>query len=68
MGEGLAFCVEGLIFDCLGICACARGFNVKGRQWPLMLVNGFGLTLLAMVVNGVLCTLWVGSGAAYFAS
>ena len=41
----------------VGICACAlvlrfaRGFNVNGRQWPLMVVNVFWLALLAMVVN-----------------
>ena len=41
----------------VGICACAlvlrfaRGFNVNGRQWPLMVVNVFLLALLAMVVN-----------------
>ena len=37
----------------------ARGFNVNGRQWPLMVVNDFWLALLAMVVNGF----WVGYGA-----
>ena len=31
-GEGLAFCVEGLIFDCLGICASHGVFNINGRQ------------------------------------
>ena len=41
----------------VGICACAlvlrfaRGFNVNGRQWPLMVVNVFWLALLAMIVN-----------------
>ena len=40
----------GLCFLC-GFLRFARFLNVDVRQWPLMVVNGFWLALLAMVVN-----------------
>ena len=51
--------------SCVGICACAFVFALRGgvtlmsANWPLMLVNGFWLALLAMVVNAF----FVGYGA-----
>ena len=42
-----------------GFLRFARCLNVDVRQWPLMVVNGFWLALLAMVVNAF----FVGYGA-----
>ena len=41
--------------SCVGICASRVFLTLMTANWPLMVVNGFWLALLAMVVNA----LWV---------